>query len=95
MTPDEIARRATRAQQLLSDKLLVEALDTIEEEIIEQWEACPARDTEGREALWKYYKTAKKFRNILQGAVESGKVAAFRERSLTESAFNMFRKTAA
>ena len=44
-----------------------------------EWEACPARDVEGREELWKYYKLAKKFRGILQGMVESGKVAAFHE----------------
>lgn len=92
MTPQEIASRANRAQQLLSDKLLVEALDSIEQEIIEQWESCPARDAEGREALWKYYKTAKKFRGILQGAVESGKVAAFREQSIKDSALTMFNK---
>jgi len=92
MTEQEIAHRANRAQQLLSDKLLVEALDMIEREILDQWEACPARDTDGREAMWKYYKTAKKFRGILQGAVESGKVAAFREQSIKDSALGMFNK---
>jgi len=95
MTPEEIASRATRADQLLRDPLLREALDLIEREILEQWEACPVRDVEGREIVWRYYKTAKKFRGILQGAVESGKVSAFRKQSLTESAFNVFKKTAA
>lgn len=80
MTPDELKVRGENAARLLSDRLLVESLDTIERDIMEEWEACPARDVEGREELWKYYKIAKKFRGILQGMVESGKVAAFHEK---------------
>lgn len=79
MTPDELKVRGENAARLLSDRLLVESLDSIERDILTEWEACPARDTEGREELWKYYKIAKKFRGILQGMVESGKVAAFHE----------------
>ena len=91
MSQQEISNKAERARQLLGDKMLVDALDLIEQEIIDQWEACPVRDPEGRETLWKYYKISKKFRGILQGAVESGKVAAFREQSLKHSVFNMFK----
>ena len=79
MTPEELKVRGENAARLLQDKLLNDSLDTIEREIMEQWEACPARDVEGREELWKYYKVAKKFRGILQGMVESGKVAAFHQ----------------
>ncbi len=89
MTPQEIESRATRAGQLLNDPLFQEAFSLIEREIIDQWEACPVRDVEGREILWRYYKTANKFRGVLQGALESGKVAAFREQSLVRSIFNM------
>lgn len=80
MTPDELKVRGENAARLLGDKLFSESLDSIEREIIEQWEACPVRDTEGREILWNYYKVAKKFRGILQGMVESGKMAAFHEK---------------
>lgn len=79
LTPDELKVRGENAARLLGDKLLVESLDTIEKEIIELWEACPSRDTEGREELWKYYKVCKKFKGVLQGAVESGKVVISRE----------------
>ena len=79
MTPEEIKRRAEHAAQLLNDSLLVETLDTIEREIIEQWEQIPERDTEGREIVWRYYKLAKKFRALLQGALESGTVTRFHE----------------
>ena len=76
MTPQEQLNRAEHAKRLLEDPLLSEALDIIEKEVILQWEACPARDTEGREELWKYYKTAKKFKGILHGLIDSGKLSA-------------------
>lgn len=79
MTPDELKVRAENAARILREPLVVEALDLIERGILSEWETCPARDLEGREQLWKYYKLAKQFRGILQGVVESGKVAAFHQ----------------
>ena len=87
----DVVQRAERARQLLNDPLLVEVLNLIESDLLSQWENCPARDVEGREAIWVYYKTAKKFRGILEGAVESGKIAALREKSLKDKALTMFR----
>lgn len=92
MTPEEAIKRAGRAQQLLEEPMIKEALETIERDIIAQWEACPARDTEGREQLWKYYKTALKFKGILQGAIESGKLEQLRQVSLREKVHNFVRK---
>ena len=43
--------------------------------VVAQWEQCPARDKEGKEALWQLYKTAKKFRSLLNGYVQTGKLA--------------------
>lgn len=91
MTPEELKIRGENAARLLGDRLLNESLDTIEREILLQWESCPARDVEGREELWKYYKVSKKFRGILQGMMESGKIAAFHEqekRSFMEKSKN-------
>lgn len=67
--------RAWKAQQLLDNDLLQEALTAIESEVVSQWEQCPARDKEGKEALWQLYKTAKKFRSLLNGYVQTGKLA--------------------
>ncbi len=83
MTPAELKIRGEKASQLLSDRLLQDSLDAIESEILQTWEACPVRDAEGREELWRLYKTAKKFRGVLMGAVESGKVVLGRERELS------------
>lgn len=92
MNNEEMKQRATRAQQLLQEPLIVESLDTIEREIIDQWAACPVRDVEGRELLWKYYQTARKFRAILEGVVSNGKLIAFREQqSAVDKMVNIFK----
>ena len=67
--------RATKARMLLEDQMLQDALKAIEAEVVEQWTACPARDAEGKEALWQLMKTAQKFRAILIGHIETGKLA--------------------
>jgi hypothetical protein len=76
MTPEEQRDRGQRAQRLLDDELLREALDAIESEVVRQWENCPARDSEGKEALWQLMKTSKKFRGLLTGYVQTGRLAA-------------------
>lgn len=68
--------RGRQAQELMNSPLLAETLDAIEREVIEQWEKCPARDQEGKEALWQLFKTSKKFRAILLGYIDTGKLAA-------------------
>lgn len=68
--------RASKAQELLGNELLNEALEAIEREILDQWVECPARDKEGKEALWQLIKTSRKFREILLGYINTGKLAA-------------------
>lgn len=68
--------RGQRAQMLLDDSVLQEALDAIEREVVDQWADCPARDKEGKEALWQLLKTSKKFRALLLGYVETGRFEA-------------------
>ncbi len=68
--------RAEHAKQLLNDSLLKDALDAIETEVVKAWGECPLRDAEGKEALWQLFKTAQKFRGMLVGHVETGKLAA-------------------
>ena len=95
MNREDILQRAERAKALLNDRLLKESLDSIEAEIIERWEACPARDKDGREELWVYYKTAKKFRGILAQVIEQGKVAEFeleRKKPLKDHILSMVRR---
>ncbi len=73
--------RADRAADLLSNDVLMMALDVIEREVIDAWESCPTRDKEGKEELWRLYKTSKKFRGVLLGYVEAGKLQRLTEPS--------------
>lgn len=75
MTPEQTLAHASQAKRLLDDPLLKEALDSMEHDVIELWAACPARDVQGREWLWMELKNVRKFRDILRGAIENGKVA--------------------
>lgn len=95
MTPEEALRRAEKARQLFEDPFLQETLDTMEREVMELWMACPVRDVEGRETLWRMAVTTRKFRDMLRGTAESGKLAAaqIRERqSLAERALQVLRR---
>lgn len=74
MSREEVIRRADDAARVLNEKVVVDALEAIKQEIIEQWEATPARDTEGREWIWRHYKVAQKFEGILKGCIEAGKM---------------------
>lgn len=67
--------RGIRAGELLNNEILNQALAAIEAEVVDQWGNCPARDQEGKEALWQLYKTSQKFRAMLLGYIESGKLA--------------------
>ena len=67
--------RGIRAGELLNNEILNQALAAIEAEVVDQWGNCPARDREGKEALWQLFKTSQKFRATLLGYIESGKLA--------------------
>lgn len=67
--------RGRRAQDLLDNEVLTDALDAIESEVVTMWADCPSRDTEGKEALWQLMKTSKKFRAILLGYIKTGSMA--------------------
>lgn len=75
MTPEHEVQRADRARQLLEDELLVEAFQTIEQELTNAWQSSPARDIEGRESLWLQLKLLRLVRSKLETVVETGKVA--------------------
>lgn len=68
--------RGWKAQELLDNELLKDALAAIKSEVVSQWEQCPARDKEGKEALWQLYKTTGKLESVLYGYVQTGKLAA-------------------
>ena len=76
MTPEEALRRANQAQQVFEQPIVKETLDFMEREIADAWAATPVRDVEARESLWRLAVTTRKFRELLRGTMESGKLAA-------------------
>lgn len=76
MTPEEALRRANQARQVFEQPIVQETLDFMEKEVMEAWMACPIRDTEARESLWRMAVTTRKFRDLLRGTMEAGKLAA-------------------
>ena len=92
MSPEEIKVRAAHAQRLLEDPLLKEAFEIIERDIYEMWVACPERDLEGQRLLQQHIRNARKLRDILRGAMESGKMLALQEKSLKDRAREFIRK---
>jgi hypothetical protein len=79
--------RGHNAAMLLDNELLQEAMTAIDKEVMEQCINSPARDKDGKEALWQLIKTSRKFKDILTGYIETGKLATetmkhFEKRSL-------------
>lgn len=94
MTPEEALRRSNQARQVFEQPIVSETLDFMEREIMEQWTSCPIRDVEAREALWRMAVTTRKFRELLRGTMESGKLAAEqiqRKKSALEKAAQTFK----
>ena len=67
--------RGLRAAEILNNEVFQEAISAIRDEVVKQWESCPARDKEGKEALWQLMKTTSKFEGLLKGYIETGKLA--------------------
>ena len=66
--------RGQAAAMLLQTPLLVETLELIEEAIIEQWTG--TNDTTLREQLWYTLQGQKRFKTVLEAAIENGKLDA-------------------
>ena len=95
MTEAEILTRANAAQRILADPLVVEALATIERDVIECFYACPVRDDEGRRILQRDLQLARQFKGILQGAIEKGKLVSSdlrQKESWAQETRKMFRR---
>jgi len=72
-------RRADDAKRILNDPVVKQALEGIKREIVSQWSGTPARDTEGREWIWRHLKVVEKFEGLLKGYIETGKIERLRE----------------
>lgn len=95
MSPEAEIQRAEQARQIFETPLVKETLELMEREIVEAWIACPARDAEARDWLWRQIVTARKFKDTLRGIMESGKIAQARlkeKQTFAEKALNIIRR---
>ena len=96
MTPEEALRKAKAAERIFNDPVVKETLDVMDAEIMAAWKACPVRDIEAREALWRMAVTTGKFRDLLRGTMESGKLALdqiHRKESALQKVANRFSRS--
>lgn len=67
--------RASRAERLLTDELLVEAFTTLAQTYHKAWESTQPRDTDGRERLWQAVQIVGKVESHLRSVVANGELA--------------------
>lgn len=78
MTEDKLQTsitRGARAEALLKNELLQEALVNLERDYIEAWKISSARDTDGRERLWQAVNIVGKVRDHIVKVVNDGKLS--------------------
>ena len=74
----DTAARAARAQQLMDDPLLVEALANIRGQAIKAWESTSIDNAQAREFAWLTVKVVNRIEAELQSIIDSGAIAAHR-----------------
>ena len=85
-------QRGHEAQRILDSFVVKETLQELKQEIIEQWSATPARDTEAREWLWRHYMVAAKFEGVLKAYADAGRFeSANKENVVSKIAKNLRR----
>lgn len=75
MEIEERIYHADRAREVLDNEQFQMAFDKIKNEVLQQWEESPARDTEGREKLWLMLSLLKKLEATLKTTIETGTLA--------------------
>jgi len=72
---DRDIARGKRAELLLQDETLNEALAKMRTDVLEIWENTPSHDAHARERLWLTYKIIGTFRGILNGYLNDATMA--------------------
>jgi hypothetical protein len=78
MTEQQTVQRATEAALVLSNPAYQEAMSQLKSAVLTQWKDCPVRDREGQLLLLQLAKLTDKFESLLNGMIETGKLAQHR-----------------
>ncbi len=71
--------RAEHAKRLVSDALLVEILDAVEQDAVDAWTMTDMGAIEQREMAYQNFKASRRIRDKLKGVMDNGLVAAARD----------------
>ena len=77
MTPEE---RERRAQSLITDPLLNEAIDTLKEDLMNRWNHSGSTDLEARESIWLAMRLLDRIHGHINSIVETGHMAKMMEK---------------
>lgn len=78
-----------RAREVLENEVFQQVLTDMEQELTDAWSNSPARDEAGREKIYQYLMTLKKFKDKITATFETGKLAELdlhHKRTLVERA---------
>ena len=78
LPPLDRATVSRRAATLLTDEVLIGALDELERQCADAWGATGLADTAARESSWHLLKASHRLRGYLAALVDDGKVMASR-----------------
>jgi hypothetical protein len=79
------ANRASRAQALLNDPLLVEGFDKLEAEYTKAWRETNFRDDDARQRLWQAVNLLGKIRDHLGKVLANGKLAQAQIKAMSKT----------
>lgn len=85
MSPEEEIARGAEAARIVNSAVFADSLKALKDEIIANWSAASARDTDGREWLWQHYQVALKFEEHLRSIINTGKLAGQMEKERTRA----------
>lgn len=75
MTDQEQSNQGRFASDVIDNPSFKAAIQSMREEVIRQWKACPIRDSEGQLLLLQLAKLTDKFEGTLLGFIQGGKLA--------------------
>ncbi len=75
MTEQQQVLRGQEAAQVLDNEAFKLAMQSLKTSVLEQWKACPIRDSQGQLLLLQLAKLTDLFEGTLIGMIESGKFA--------------------
>ena len=94
MDLDDRVYRAARAQEVIENEAFTDAVKSLNEEVMTQWQMTPARDTQGREQLWIYQRLLSRLVENLKATMLDGTQARLdldHRQTMAERARNLLR----